>query len=296
MGFLNNTGLERLWTHIIIKISDSLVASKEYTETVASGKADKDTLNAHIADEVLHITDEERTIWNSKMNTENPVGAGAFSINRKADTTVGPVSVAVGNNTEASAPCSFAEGNSTTASGMGSHAEGNSTTASGMGSHAEGMSTTASNQGTHAEGMSTTASGMFAHAEGNNTLASSNATHAEGNGAKASGYAAHAEGLWTEAAGDAQHAQGKYNIVDNDNVYAHIIGNGTSENARSNAHTVDWEGNAWFAGNVYVGGTNQSEGSKLLSLTDLNSAELITIADIDAICGGTIQSASEVTF
>ena len=30
--------------------------------------------------------------------------------------------------------------------------------------------------------------------------------------------------------------------------------------------------------------------------TQIDSKELITVADIDAICGGSIQSASEVTF
>ena len=50
--------------------------------------------------------------------------------------------------------------------------------------------------------------------------------------------------------------------------YAHIVGNGTSDTSRSNAHTLDWEGNAWFAGDVYVGstsGTNRDEGSKKLA-------------------------------
>ena len=49
---------------------------------------------------------------------------------------------------------------------------------------------------------------------------------------------------------------------------AHIVGNGTKEDARSNAHTLDWEGNAWFAGDVYVGstsGVNKDEGSKKLA-------------------------------
>ena len=44
--------------------------------------------------------------------------------------------------------------------------------------------------------------------------------------------------------------QGKYNIDDLNEKYAHIVGNGTSDTARSNAHTVDWEGNAWYAGTV----------------------------------------------
>lgn len=38
--------------------------------------------------------------------------------------------------------------------------------------------------------------------------------------------------------------------MDNSNTYAHIVGNGTSDTARSNAHTLDWSGNAWYAGSV----------------------------------------------
>ena len=52
-----------------------------------------------------------------------------------------------------------------------------------------------------------------------------------------------------------QHVQGKYNINDDSNVYAHIVGNGTSNVARSNAHTLDWSGNAWYAGSVSAGTT-----------------------------------------
>ena len=50
--------------------------------------------------------------------------------------------------------------------------------------------------------------------------------------------------------------------------YASIVGNGNSDTERSNAYTLDWEGNAWFAGNVYVGsasGTNKDEGSLRLA-------------------------------
>lgn len=37
---------------------------------------------------------------------------------------------------------------------------------------------------------------------------------------------------------------------DADGKYAHIVGNGSSSSARSNAHTLDWSGNAWYAGTV----------------------------------------------
>ena len=50
--------------------------------------------------------------------------------------------------------------------------------------------------------------------------------------------------------------------------YATIVGNGLSSDRTSNAHTLDWSGNAWFSGDVYVGstsGTNKDDGSKKLA-------------------------------
>lgn len=51
--------------------------------------------------------------------------------------------------------------------------------------------------------------------------------------------------------------------------YACVVGNGTSDSERSNAHTLDWEGNAWYQGEVYVGGTSQKDGERLLKASDL---------------------------
>ena len=190
----------------------------------------------------------------TKMDKENPTGTGSFSLNRKADTTIGNYS--------------FAEGNNTTASGSSSHAEGHLTTASGLSSHAEGHYTTASGNWSHAEGQNTTASKDYAHAEGSGTTASGYDSHAEGFRTAASGDDSHAEGQSTKASSEDQHAQGKYNIEDSTGTYADIIGNGTSDTARSNAATVDWNGNAWYAGDVYVGstsGTNKDDGSKKLA-------------------------------
>ena len=110
--------------------------------------------------------------------------------------------------------------------------------------------------------------GEASHAEGDYTKASGSNSHAEGNSTTASGNNSHAEGSNTKASGNYQHVQGKYNIADTDNAYADIIGNGSSKTNRSNAATVDWNGNAWYAGDVYVGstsGTNKDEGSKKLA-------------------------------
>lgn len=90
----------------------------------------------------------------------------------------------------------------------------------------------------HLEGYDCIAPGIHAHAEGINTVAS--------------GMYSHAEGFNTKAAGPKQHVEGSYNIVDEEGKYAHIVGNGTNESDRSNAYTLDWEGNAHFAGNVYA--------------------------------------------
>lgn len=187
-----------------------------------------------------------------------------ISWGRKADTTIGEQSVALGVNVEASGVNSHAEGSNTKASGSCSHAEGRITTASEYASHAEGMVSTASGQychaegygtiskgdATHAEGRGTTASGFSTHAEGSNTIASGMHAHAEGNNTKAGGVYSHAEGSNTEAKGNTQHVQGKYNVIDESNKYAHIVGGGTSNDKRKNIHTLDWEGNAEYAGDV----------------------------------------------
>lgn len=248
--------------------------------------------------------------WKNVPSTEelapkqNPVFTNSISLGRKADTTIGKNSFAVGNNVQASGFGSHAEGLNTKATGsyahtegngttadFYAHAEGNGTTASGDNSHAEGEKTTAKSTGSHAEGYDTTASGNYAHTEGNGTTASDIAahaegvetkatgrhSHAEGNGTTASGWqshaeggntiasgnCSHAEGEFTTASGDCshaeggnttassnyQHVQGKYNIEDTNNKYAHIVGNGSNDN-KSNAHTLDWDGNAWFAGKL----------------------------------------------
>ena len=179
----------------------------------------------------------------------------------------GHYSHAEGYQTTANEEGSHAEGYQTIASERGAHAEGIDATASDFGSHAEGINTTASGQAAHAEGQSTTAGKSGAHAEGAGTIASGLYSHAEGYQTTASDESAHAEGKGTIARSFSQHVQGKYNIEDLIGEYSHIVGNGSSY-VRKNAHTLDWSGNAWFSGNVYVGstsGTNKDEGSQKLA-------------------------------
>ena len=158
----------------------------------------------------------------------------------------------------ASGFASHAEGYNTHAEGHSSHTEGYNTYAKGDFSHAEGRETYAEGDWSHAEGCMTHAEGYYSHAEGVKTHAKGHRSHAEGDETYAEGNCSHAEGEETHAISYAQHVQGMYNLVDtehdindtwNRGKYAHIVGNGTSAK-RSNAHTLDWDGNAWYAGTV----------------------------------------------
>ena len=122
------------------------------------------------------------------------------------------------------------------------------------GSSAIGMHVEASGDSSHAEGDSTQALGNSSHAEGDSTQALGNSSHAEGNCTTASGENSHAEGTSTIASSQNQHVQGKYNIEDLNGTYAHIVGNG-EDGKNSNAHTLDWQGNAWYSGKLSQEGT-----------------------------------------
>ena len=236
--------------------------------------------------DTTNITDIKLYMRKKDLNINDLQIGNSISIGRVG--IIGLNSSAIGGRVKASGSYSHAEGNSTEASGSYSHAEGYNTTASYDNSHAEGSGTTASGYISHAEGAGTKASGSYSHAEGNNTKASSDSSHAEGNSTKASGSTSHAEGNSTIASGDTshaeghytkasseyQHVQGKFNIEDAADKYAHIVGNGKNDITRSNAHTLDWEGNAWYAGQVEGTNLPYNISSKVLATVSANSIRL----------------------
>ena len=210
---------------------------------------------------------------------------GSVSFGRKTVTTVGEKSIAFGYDVEASGQYSFAEGELTKATGRGSHAEGGAgTIASNKYAHGEGYGTTASGQAAHSEGYNTYATGSYSHASGYNSKATASMANAQNYGTQANGQCSHAEGFATVANQTAthaegggtiasckyQHVQGKYNVEDADGKYAHIVGGGTDANNRKNIHTVDWDGNAEYAGDVTVhyGDNTIPIGAILKSLLD----------------------------
>lgn len=195
--------------------------------------------------------------YNTLAGGSQPPGSHAEGYNTVSK---GGASHAEGINTTASGVSSHAEGNNTIASGAHSHAEGDGTTASGDHSHAEGSNTTTSEVYSHAEGYGTMASGGCSHAEGASTTASGTHSHAEGGGTTASGECSHAEGSSTIAKNKSQHVYGEYNIEDPSSnsgklrgTYVEIVGNGTEDNSRSNARTLDWFGNESLQGSLTLG-------------------------------------------
>ena len=244
---------------------DALVAggsgASDYSDLTNKPKINNVELSGNKSLSDLGITNLNNVLDGNAIGSARTIGA-----NDSEGQPLGEYAWAEGKDTVASGYRSHAEGYSTIASESASHAEGVGAIASGFVSHAEGNGTKASGDYSHAEGNLTEASGQISHAEGIRTTASGSNSHAEGDSTIASGDSSHAEGLETKAQGNNQHVQGKYNI--SDTTSAHIVGNGSSYSNKSNAHTLDWQGNAWFAGDVYTGstsGTNKDAGSKKLA-------------------------------
>lgn len=246
----------------------------EKLENLINSTASDTAAAQSTADNAKALAEAANTGLENKLDSDTPSGTGALSLNRKAGTTVGAYSVAVGYDCTASGEGSFAQGGECEALGKYSHAEGLACKSRSLYSHSENAGCSAYGAASHAEGWYTVANGTSSHTEGHNTKTEA------GN--------AHAEGMLTTAASENQHVQGRCNVIDTEGKYAHIVGNGsgtTESNAvRSNAHTLDWDGNAWFAGTV--------EGTALIlksSTEDSAKRFRITVDD-----SGTL-TATEVT-
>ena len=202
---------------------------------------------------------------------------------------IGQWSIAEGSGTVAKGRASHAEGAMTQALSDGTHTEGYQTKATGFWSHAEGELTTVSSYASHAEGSYCTlpdgtkrygtAAGYASHTEGGGCHTTGSCSHAEGLATTASGAQSHVEGRYTIAAGGAQHVEGIANVEDTEGKYIHIAGNGAFD-ARKNAYTLDWNGNGWYAGDVYVGsasGIDKDEGSKKLATEEVVDAKIANL-------------------
>ena len=227
------------------------------------------------------------------MMSDNPTGTGSFSLNRKADTTIGNYSHAEGDSTTASGSGSHSEGISTTASGSCSHTEGYNTTAEGNYSHAEGSYTTASGQYSHAEGYYTTASGQYSHAEGYYTTASEQYSHAEGSHTHASQRGSHAEGWATTSSAYYSHAEGSSTVASGEGSHAEgcrSVAQGLSSHAEGWSENIEPIGSMTvttvnknvltFGDTTFASWSEISKGKSIISLQK-NKMKMI-ISDFDS--------------
>jgi hypothetical protein len=180
--------------------------------------------------------------------------AGIINGDEWDDANIGLYSIALGNGPKASGFCSTAMGTNTTASDNFSTAMGYSTTASGTTCTAMGNRTIASRNVSTAMGNHSSANGDASTAMGNYTIASGSGSTAMGNYTNASGSASTAMGNNTKSKSFGGLSIGLYNDSTNavnatgfdslNRIFQ--IGNGTGDNARSNAMTVLQNGNIGF--------------------------------------------------
>ena len=190
---------------------------------------------------------------NEYMNSTDPVGTGSFSMNRKADTTVGNYSIAMGYNCEVKNAYATAFGANCTVSGNYAVACGEQCTASAARALASNYKTTAS--------------GSYAVAQGKETTASGVASVAQGAGTTASGNYSYAGGYYTTALAN-QFVIGHYNGSSNETTgsnsgttgTAFVIGNGASTTSNSsNAFRIDYNGAAYGLSAYNSSGADMAE-------------------------------------
>lgn len=177
--------------------------------------------------------------------------------------------------------CCHAEGIVNQVSGYASHIEGANNIIDGNRIHVEGSNNQAAGYCAHVEGYLNIANGSYAHAEGSgnevtsdtmcahtegySNIAKASYSHASGCHTEASGVYAYSDGYHTIASGQCSHASGYYNTAHNVQFvvgkysetstfgnggasYAgtggslFIVGNGTADDARSNAFRVSTAG------------------------------------------------------
>jgi hypothetical protein len=190
----------------------------------------------------------------SKAERTDTILATTLSRGRKENTRLGTGSIAFGYNVTATGVCAQAFGGSTVAEGNCSQAIGGSTNATGDYSFAEGSGTMSSGAYSHSEGDNTTASGQSSHTQGTGTIANHKS----------------------------QNVSGEFNVADTSSAtasqrgnYIEIVGNGTAIESRSNARTLDWDGNERLMGDLYVGcNADGTGGTKIENVAFATNSEI----------------------
>ena len=211
----------------------------------------------------------------------DPEFENSISLSRTMNSTVGDNSVALGWGTEASGIAAVAVGYSTKATANYAYAEGYSTQANGVASHVEGNTNIANGIGSHAEGMVNKAIGRQQHVEGKYAVYdtafdawATGTSYAVGD--RVTNSSSLYECIEAHTSDDFSTDSDKWEYVSyydsTTSNFAHIIGNGNSS-LRSNALAVDWAGNTFIHGDMYVNCNNYSDnGSKVATESYVTTA------------------------
>ena len=207
-----------------------------------------------------------------KMGQLNPMGTGSFSMNRLADSAVGDYSVTSGFNSCAVGSCSSASGLNVITGGDNQTATGRYNIAEVR--YEEAIDPQSSDYVKYGTNWYISQSYTFDPFTGMFTLINPAWRRLASTGfddyfvcKEQSGSSIYRLHGGYDASGKTRSSRRYYSKALMQN-YAHIVGNGESDTTRSNAYTLDWDGNAWYAGDVYVGsegGVNRDGGSKKLA-------------------------------
>ena len=210
-------------------------------------------INIYLRDEVSEVINGvEYWLRNVKMEYGTAATDFTYSDWDEVQTLTNVNTLSFGTETVASGNFAMAIGRKTNATGKFSFAGGNVNPALG--------NNEATGELSFAFGLSAKSTGQNAFSLGQGTLASATLAFATGDRTVASGQRSFTGGDQTIANHRAQVAFGQFNVADTSEAeanargtYVEIVGNGTADNARSNARTLDWDGNESLAGGLTLG-------------------------------------------
>lgn len=291
MGFLTLEGLERLWNHIVALVGNKIDSLGLKGSTGAYS--------------VQQTNANDASGFSSIALGGHTTAKGNYSIAMGSSTIAeGEDSIAAGYYSKAIGDNSFAEGYRANANGSYSQAKGYYVNANGTHSTVIGKYNDTPDKSGYYESIDT----LYQTFENNSTYTKVIGTpilDAEngrwifegteevlGSALAVGDYVCNTTHQWRELTSlksststgrtfnDKRHNIESYNTKQS--TYAFVVGNGTSNNARSNAHTLDWNGNAWFAGDVYVNGsgtTNAFTGAKKVATESYVDTKVAGLVD-----------------
>lgn len=270
-------------------LKDSVARAALVSRTAAEGGTD-----------LSLVTTGEKYVWNnaasgagtitgitmngSSMGTSGVVDLGTVitshqDISGKADKSDTVLSTTLSRGRADSTTVgqnSFAFGEGVEASGRDSHAEGYQTTASGYAAHTEGSYSIASGGFSHAHGYVAVAAGKYSTVIGKENVPDSydswdewesGETYEVGdrvkitNGDVVTGY------VCKEFNDDTVFNPSNWTDQDGQMNYVEIVGNGiNTTTGRSNARALDWDGNEYLKGNLFVGCNSDSSGGSIVAI------------------------------